>query len=85
MRYTEGHGTGTPLGDSVEISALKKVFVNGGHCALGSVKSNIGHTDSVAGLAGLIKVLGSFYMGIIPKTIHCSSENEEIMIIHLSL
>lgn len=78
VRYTEGHGTGTPLGDSVEISALKKVFVNGGHCALGSVKSNIGHTDSVAGLAGLIKVLGSFYMGIIPKTIHCSSENEEI-------
>ncbi|MGB6563171.1 MAG: polyketide synthase, partial [Candidatus Binataceae bacterium] len=55
----EGHGSGTPLGDAIEVQALTKVFggnaVERGSCALGSVKSNLGHLYSAAGIVGLIK------------------------------
>lgn len=80
VTYIEGHGTATPLGDSVEISALKKVYGDkkNGSLLLGSVKSNIGHTDLVAGLAGLIKVLCSFEKGVIPASINCCDVSEEI-------
>lgn len=80
VTYIEGHGTATPLGDSVEISALKKVYGDkkNGKLLLGSVKSNIGHTDLAAGLAGLIKVLCSFEKGIIPASINCTDVSEEI-------
>ncbi|MFP8964591.1 type I polyketide synthase, partial [Streptomyces nanhaiensis] len=57
----EAHGTGTPLGDPIEIAALTEVFRTGtdrtGFCAIGSVKSNIGHLDSAAGVSGLIKAV----------------------------
>lgn len=57
----EGHGTGTTLGDSIELTALQEVYASrrGRHktCVLGSVKSNVGHTDAAAGIAGLIKVV----------------------------
>ncbi|MCM1220942.1 MAG: acyltransferase domain-containing protein [Lachnospiraceae bacterium] len=78
--YIEGHGTATPLGDSVEISALKKAFGERkeSKLLLGSVKSNIGHTDLAAGLAGLIKVLCSFSKNIIPYSINCKCVSEEI-------
>ncbi|SEH43057.1 SDR family oxidoreductase [Magnetospirillum fulvum] len=58
--YIETHGTATELGDAIEIRALKRVFGSGGggrRIALGSIKSNIGHTDAAAGIAGLIKTV----------------------------
>lgn len=57
ISYLEAHGTATPLGDAVELAALRAVFAGTrqGHCAVGSVKSNIGHLDTAAGMAGLIK------------------------------
>ena len=77
--YVECHGTATPLGDAIEITALKKVFKGReGKCGIGSVKSNIGHTDTVSGLSGIIKVICSFRSGIIPRSIGCDEENEEI-------
>ncbi|MEJ2419704.1 MAG: beta-ketoacyl synthase N-terminal-like domain-containing protein [Exilibacterium sp.] len=61
LSYLEAHGTGTSLGDPIEISALNKVFRNftkdNQFCAIGSVKSNIGHCESAAGIAGISKVL----------------------------
>ena len=57
----EAHGTGTPLGDAIEVTALRQVFARGRtpakSCALGSVKTNIGHCDAAAGMAGLIKTV----------------------------
>ena len=59
ISYVEGHGTATPLGDPIEVEALTQAFRTGnsarGFCGLGSVKSNIGHLDAAAGVAGLIK------------------------------
>ena len=61
ISYAELHGTGTSLGDPIELEALQKVFREGGckekGCAIGSVKSNIGHTTAAAGIAGLEKIL----------------------------
>lgn len=60
LSYIEGHGTGTSLGDPIEINGLLRALGeqhSGGRCALGSVKSNIGHLESAAGIASLIKVL----------------------------
>lgn len=78
--YVEGHGTATPLGDSVEISALKRIFDSSQKhtAAIGSVKSNIGHTDVAAGLSGLIKVICSIMNGTIPKSLYCEKPNEEL-------
>lgn len=78
--YIEGHGTATPLGDAVEITALNKAFEGRKEksLALGSVKSNIGHTDCVSGLASVIKVVCSFREGFIPATINCRELNDEI-------
>ncbi len=55
--YIETHGSATPIGDNIELEALRRVFPTGQapYCAIGSVKSNIGHTNSAAGVAGLIK------------------------------
>src|SRR5207248_8292848 len=57
--YVETHGTGTPLGDSVELAAMRRVFEQDGvapaACAIGSVKPNVGHLDRASGVAGLIK------------------------------
>ena len=59
ISYVECHGTATPLGDPIEVAALAKAFRKSteaqGHCAIGSVKGNIGHLDAAAGVAGLIK------------------------------
>ena len=61
IAYVEAHGTGTPLGDPIEVAALTQAFRAGterrGFCALGSVKTNIGHLDAAAGVAGLIKTV----------------------------
>lgn len=81
ITYFEAHGTGTPLGDPTEIKAATEVFREYSDkkqwCALGSVKSNIGHTLSAAGIAGVIKILLSFNNKIIPPTINCLKPNSK--------
>ncbi|QDF05166.1 type I polyketide synthase [Myxococcus xanthus] len=80
--YVETHGTGTLLGDPVEVSALTSAFRAGteatSFCALGSVKSNIGHLDAAAGVAGLIKTALAVEHGRIPPTLHCRTPNPNI-------
>ena len=77
VRFIETHGTGTLLGDPIELTGLKKVFNidKPNHCALGSVKSNIGHTDAVAGIAGLIKTAMAVKNGVIPPSINYEKPN----------
>ncbi|MFE4515881.1 SDR family NAD(P)-dependent oxidoreductase [Kitasatospora sp. NPDC056783] len=75
----EAHGTGTEVGDPLEFAALAEVYGNGpGTCVLGSVKTNIGHTEPVAGLAGMLKVLLSLQHGRIPPNLHFHRWNPRI-------
>jgi acyl transferase domain-containing protein len=80
--YIEAHGTGTPLGDPVEIAALTQVFrrktQKRGFCAIGSVKSNVGHLESAAGVTGLIKTVLALQHKQIPPSLHFKSPNPEI-------
>ena len=80
VTYIETHGTGTRLGDPVEINALKKVFKNNKKhsIALGAVKTNIGHLDTAAGAAGLIKTIMAMKHRLIPPTLHFEHPNPEI-------
>ncbi|MCQ9181597.1 SDR family oxidoreductase [Streptomyces sp. IBSBF 2953] len=75
----EAHGTGTVVGDRTELRILSEVFAEAGAgpggCALGSVKSQIGHTKCAAGLAGLIKTLLALHTGVRPPTLHVESPN----------
>ncbi len=72
--YIEAHGTATPVGDPIEIAALQNVFETSTSdrqfCAIGSVKSNIGHTVAAAGMAGLIKTALALHHQVIPRTLH---------------
>jgi len=73
VELIEGHGTGTPIGDRTELSAISEVIrrqgVREGHrCGIGSIKSNIGHTKAAAGVAGLIKATLSIHQAIIPPS-----------------
>jgi amino acid adenylation domain-containing protein/non-ribosomal peptide synthase protein (TIGR01720 family) len=80
--YVEAHGTGTAQGDPIEFSALTRVFATGGRrrgrCALGSVKSNLGHLDAAAGVTGLIKTVLALRHGAIPATLHFERPNPAI-------
>jgi phthiocerol/phenolphthiocerol synthesis type-I polyketide synthase E len=80
--YIEGHGTGTALGDPIEIQALTKAFRSftpkRGFAALGTVKSNIGHLDVAAGIAGLIKTVLALEHGEIPPSLHFERPNPRI-------
>ncbi|MBD2636146.1 SDR family NAD(P)-dependent oxidoreductase [Limnothrix sp. FACHB-881] len=80
VSYIEAHGTGTELGDPVEMAALSRVL--GGNrptpCAIGSVKSNIGHAESAAGVAGLIKVLLQMQHGQLVPSLHADPPNPAI-------
>ncbi len=82
ISYVEAHGTGTPLGDPVEIQALTKAFrastLKTKFCAIGSVKSNIGHLDAAAGVAGLIKTVLALKHKLIPASLHFDSPNPAI-------
>ncbi|WP_259316097.1 beta-ketoacyl [acyl carrier protein] synthase domain-containing protein [Capillimicrobium parvum] len=73
----EAHGTATPVGDAAELDALTRVFGENGstpaHCALGSVKSMIGHTIPAAGAAGIIKAALALHHRVLPPTLHCES------------
>jgi acyl transferase domain-containing protein/acyl carrier protein/NAD(P)-dependent dehydrogenase (short-subunit alcohol dehydrogenase family) len=73
VELVEAHGTGTKVGDATEITSLTRVYGEAsddkGWCALGSVKSQIGHTKAAAGVAGLIKTALSLYHGVLPPTI----------------
>jgi len=82
--YLEAHGTGTQLGDPIEIAALKKAFSEFSepsdseqfqYCGLGSVKSNFGHLDAAAGIAGLIKAILVLQHRAIPANLHFKSNN----------
>lgn len=77
INYIECHGTATSLGDAIELSALQEAFYNNSNkssesptCYLGAVKANIGHTDSAAGVAGVIKICLMLANGTIPQQIH---------------
>lgn len=78
--YVEGHGTGTGIGDPVEVEALNEVFegCNPGTCILGSVKSNFGHLDNASGVAGFIKAVLAIRNRKIPPTVHFSQPNPKI-------
>jgi phthiocerol/phenolphthiocerol synthesis type-I polyketide synthase E len=80
--YLEAHGTGTALGDPVEVRALHRVFraatARRGFCALGTVKSNIGHLDVAAGIAGLIKAVLVLEHREIPPSVHFERPNPRI-------
>ena len=76
----EAHGTATPMGDPVEVAALTRAFDTDrrGFCALGSVKTNIGHTDAASGIASLIKVILAMKSGEIPPSLHFERPNPQI-------
>ncbi|HEX6499073.1 MAG TPA: SDR family NAD(P)-dependent oxidoreductase [Micromonosporaceae bacterium] len=84
--YVEAHGTGTALGDPMEVAALSEVYgrdaTHAGWCALGAVKTNIGHLISAAGIAGLIKAVLTVYHGLIPPTLHYRRPNPRIDFAH---
>ena len=80
IQYVEAHGTGTPLGDPIEIAALTQIYGAraGGHCAIGSVKTNIGHLDTAAGIAGLIKAVQALTHRQIPPSLHFEQPNPQL-------
>ena len=82
VSYIETHGTGTPLGDPIEVEALTQAFriktERKNYCALGSVKTNIGHADTAAGIAGLIKTILSLKYRMLPPSLHYKEPNPQI-------
>jgi len=82
VSYLEAHGTGTKLGDPIEIAGLSKAFSeftqDRQFCAIGSVKSNIGHAESASGIAGLTKILLQMKYGFLAPSLHAESLNPHI-------
>jgi acyl transferase domain-containing protein/acyl carrier protein len=82
ISYVEAHGTGTPLGDPIEVTALTEAFRvhtdRQRFCALGSVKTNIGHLDTAAGVTGLIKTALALHHGVLPPSLHFTQPNPKI-------
>jgi len=82
ISYIEAHGSGTPVGDPIEIRALTKAFrtftQRSGYCAIGSVKTNVGHLDAAAAVTGIIKTVLALKHRQIPPTLHFREANPEI-------
>jgi len=82
ISYIEAHGTATQIGDPIEIAALTKVFrektAKTGFCAVGSVKTNIGHLDAAAGIAGFLKTVLSLKHKEIPASLHFKKPNSKL-------
>jgi len=82
LSYIEAHGTGTKLGDPIEIDGIQKAFRRytdrKQFCAIGSLKSNIGHTDAAAGLAGVVKAALALRRRELPPTMHFGFPNRQI-------
>ncbi|MGC4088930.1 MAG: SDR family NAD(P)-dependent oxidoreductase [Polyangiaceae bacterium] len=80
--YVEAHGTGTALGDPIELAALTRAYRAStdarGYCAIGALKTNIGHLDAAAGVAGLIKASLALYNECIPASLNFSAPNPQI-------
>jgi len=81
ISYVEAHGSGTAIGDPIEVEALTRAFNSNGRrqfCALGSVKTNLGHLATAAGTTGLIKTALALEHGMIPPSLHYEQPNPEI-------
>ncbi|MFB9326110.1 SDR family NAD(P)-dependent oxidoreductase [Paenibacillus aurantiacus] len=83
--YVEAHGTGTPLGDPIEVSGLTEAFADGAaepfaapYCGIGSIKTNIGHLEAAAGIAGLLKAVLAIRRRTLPANAHFAALNREI-------
>lgn len=81
--YVEAHGTGTPLGDPIEVAALTKAYRDAGarrnqYCGIGSVKTNLGHLDPAAGVAGLMKAVLALEHRALPPSLHFKQPNPNI-------
>ncbi|MDH6626121.1 polyketide synthase 2 [Streptomyces sp. LBL] len=75
----EAHGTGTPVGDPVEFTSLARVYGRGrDRCALGSVKTNLGHLEPAAGVTGLLKAVMCLQQGVVPASLHFTRWNPAI-------
>ena len=82
ITYVEAHGTATPLGDPIEVAALTQVFSpyteKKRFCALGSVKTNVGHLNTAAGIAGFIKTVLALKHGLLPPSLYFEEPNPQI-------
>ncbi|MDY7092875.1 MAG: SDR family NAD(P)-dependent oxidoreductase [Acidobacteriota bacterium] len=82
--YVEGHGTGTAVGDPIEVAALTRAFrahtERRGYCSLGSLKGHLGHLDGAAGGAGLIKAVLAVEQGTVPGTLHFQRPNPALQL-----
>jgi acyl transferase domain-containing protein len=82
ISFVEAHGTGTPLGDPIECAALAQALQSPGGrqapCVLGAVKTNVGHLDTAAGVAGFMKAVLALRHGAIPPTLHFTTLNPQI-------
>lgn len=88
VQYVEAHGTGTPVGDPIEAAAIGRVLSagrEGGRILIGSVKTNIGHLEAAAGVAGVIKTALSLKHGLIPAHLHLTEPNPDIPLDEYSL
>ncbi|MCZ7460168.1 type I polyketide synthase [Streptomyces sp. WMMC940] len=79
LGMVETHGTGTPVGDPIEFSSLSRVYGTGrGRCALGSVKTNVGHLEPASGIVGLIKAVLCLRHGAVPPNLHFTRWNPAV-------
>src|SRR5678815_654825 len=82
ISYVETHGSGTPVGDPIEVRALTKAFRTStqrcGYCAIGSVKTNVGHLDAAAAVTGIIKTVLALKHRQVPPSLHYTEANPEI-------
>src|SRR3954452_12207051 len=82
VTYVEAHGSGTDLGDTIEIAALTRAYRahtdRAGYCAVGAVKTNVGHLDTAAGIVGFIKTVLALEHGEIPPTVHFETPNPKL-------